>query len=81
MKRTGNDILLEELGFKLYLFKQAEHIVEYINEATGMEIRFNTLSKTVRLKRHWNGKDEAFECDKITLDLISAKMLELLQGR
>jgi hypothetical protein len=81
MKHTDTDTHLESLGFKLVVFKQSDHIVEYINESTGMEIRYNLLSKTVRLKRHLLGQDEAFESDKILLDLISIKMLELTKGR
>lgn len=78
MKRTDTDKQLESLGFKLVMFKQAEHLVEYINETTGQEIRFNLLSKSVRLKKHLHGLDGEFECDKILLDLIATKMLELL---
>ena len=81
MKHTDTDTRLESLGFKLVVFKQSDHIVEYINELSGMEIRYNLLSKTVRLKRHLLGQDEAFESDKILLDLISIKMLELTKGR
>lgn len=80
MKKTKIDVLLEEQGFHLYLFKQLEHIVEYINSNTGMEIRFNLLSKSVRLKKHLHGQDSDFECNQIILDLINSKMLELLQG-
>ena len=78
MKRTDTDKKLEALGFKLITFTQAEHLVEYINELTGQEIRFNALSKSVRLKKHLQGSDGEFECDKILLDLIATKMLELL---
>jgi len=78
MKRTDTDKQLEALGFKLVMYKQAEHLVEYINELTGQEIRFNALSKSVRLKKHLQGSDGEFECDKILLDLIATKMLELL---
>jgi hypothetical protein len=78
MKRTDTDKKLEALGFKLITFTQAEHLVEYINELTGQEIRFNLLSKSVRFKKHLHGSDGEFECDKILLDLISTKMLELL---
>ena len=81
MKHTDTDTRLESLGFKLVVFKQSDHIVEYINELSGMEIRYNLLSKTVRLKKHLLGQDEAFESDKILLDLISIKMLELTKGR
>jgi hypothetical protein len=81
MKHTDTDTRLESLGFKLVVFKQSDHIIEYINESTGMEVRYNLLSKTVRLKRHLLGQDEAFESDKILLDLISIKMLELTKGR
>ena len=81
MKHTDTDTRLESLGFKLVVFKQSDHIIEYINESTGMEIRYNLLSKTVRLKRHLLGQDEAFESDQILLDLISIKMLELTKGR
>lgn len=63
------------------VFKQSDHIIEYINESTGMEIRYNLLSKSVRLKKHLLGQDEAFECNQILLDLISVKMLELNKGR
>jgi hypothetical protein len=79
--KTETDSRLESLGFKLVVFKQSDHIIEYINESTGMEIRYNLLSKTVRLKRHLLGQDEAFECNQILLDLISIKMLELTKGR
>ena len=79
--KTETDKQLELLGFKLVVFKQSDHIIEYINESTGMEVRYNLLSKTVRLKRHLLGQDEAFESDKILLDLISIKMLELTKGR
>ena len=79
--KTETDKQLESLGFKLVVFKQSDHIIEYINESTGMEIRYNLLSKTVRLKRHLLGQDEAFECNQILLDLISIKMLELTKGR
>jgi hypothetical protein len=72
---------LESLGFKLVVFKQSDHIIEYINESTGMEVRYNLLSKTVRLKKHLLGQDEAFESNQILLDLISVKMLELNKGR
>jgi archaellum component FlaD/FlaE len=81
MKHTDTDTRLESLGFKLVVFKQSDHIIEYINELSGMEIRYNLLSKTVRLKRHILGQDEAFECNQILLDLISIKMLELTKGR
>jgi len=81
MKHTDTDSRLESLGFKLVVFKQADHIVEYINESTGMEVRYNLLSKTVRLKKHLLGQDEAFESNQILLDLISIKMLELTKGR
>jgi hypothetical protein len=81
MKHTDTDIQLESLGFKLVVFKQSDHIIEYINESTGMEVRYNLLSKTVRLKRYLLGQDEAFECNQILLDLISVKMLELNKGR
>lgn len=80
MKRTETDKQLESLGFRLYVFHNAEHIVEYINETNGLEIKFNTLSKTIRLLKHWQGITEPFECDKPTLDLIHTKMLELTQG-
>jgi hypothetical protein len=79
--KTETDSRLESLGFKLVVFKQSDHIIEYINESTGMEIRYNLLSKSVRLKRHLLGQDEAFECNQILLDLISVKMLELNKGR
>jgi hypothetical protein len=79
--KTETDKQLELLGFKLVVFKQSDHIIEYINESTGMEIRYNLLSKTVRLKRHILGQDEAFESNQILLDLISIKMLELTKGR
>lgn len=78
MKQTQTDKKLEALGFKLYLFKRSPHIIEYINETNGLEIKFNTWLKSVRLKRHWLGADSEFECDKVLIDLISAKMLELL---
>jgi hypothetical protein len=81
MKHTDTDSRLESLGFKLVVFKQADYIVEYINESTGMEIRYNLLSNTVRLKKHLLGQDEAFESNQILLDLISIKMLELTKGR
>ena len=81
MKHTDTDTCLESLGFKLVVFKQSDHIIEYINESTGIEIRYNLLSKTVRLKKHLLGQDEAFECNQILLDLISVKMLELNKGR
>jgi hypothetical protein len=81
MKHTDTDSRLESLGFKLVVFKQSDHIVEYINESTGMEVRYNLLSKTVRLKKHLLGQDEAFESNQILLDLISIKMLELTKGR
>jgi hypothetical protein len=79
--KTETDSRLESLGFKLVVFKQSDHIIEYINESTGMEVRFNLLSKSVRLKKHLLGQDEAFECNQILLDLISIKMLELNKGR
>jgi|688.fasta_scaffold277266_5 hypothetical protein len=79
--KTETDSRLESLGFKLVVFKQSDHIIEYINESTGMEIRYNLLSKSVRLKKHLLGQDEAFECNQILLDLISVKMLELTKGR
>jgi hypothetical protein len=79
--KTETDKQLESLGFKLVVFKQSDYIIEYINESTGMEIRYNLLSKTVRLKKHLLGQDEAFECNQILLDLISIKMLELNKGR
>jgi hypothetical protein len=79
--KTEIDKQLESLGFKLVVFKQSDHIIEYINESTGMEIRYNLLSKSVRLKKHLLGQDEAFECNQILLDLISVKMLELTKGR
>jgi hypothetical protein len=79
--KTETDKQLESLGFKLVVFKQSDHIIEYINESTGMEIRYNLLSKTVRLKKHLLGQDEAFESNQILLDLISIKMLELTKGR
>jgi hypothetical protein len=79
--KTETDIRLESLGFKLVVFKQSDHIIEYINESTGMEVRYNLLSKSVRLKKHLLGQDEAFECNQILLDLISIKMLELNKGR
>jgi hypothetical protein len=79
--KTETDSRLESLGFKLVVFKQSDHIIEYINESTGMEIRYNLLSKSVRLKRHLLGQDEAFESNQILLDLISIKMLELTKGR
>jgi hypothetical protein len=81
MKHTDTDTHLESLGFKLVVFKQSDHIIEYINESTGMEVRYNLLSKTVRLKKHLLGQDEAFESNQILLDLISVKMLELTKGR
>ena len=81
MKHTDTDTRLELLGFKLVVFKQSDHIIEYINESTGMEVRYNLLSKTVRLKRHILGQDEAFESNQILLDLINIKMLELTKGR
>jgi hypothetical protein len=80
MRKTETDKQLEALGFKLVLFKQADHIVEYINEATGMEVRYNLLSQSVRLKKHFLGQDDAFEGNQILLDLISKKMIELSQG-
>jgi hypothetical protein len=46
-----------------------------------MEVRFNLLLSSVRLKRHLLGKDEAFECNHVLLDLINTKMLELNKGR
>jgi hypothetical protein len=79
--KTETDSRLESLGFKLVVFKQSDHIIEYINESSGMEIRYNLLSKSVRLKKHLLGQDEAFECNQILLDLISIKMLELTKGR
>ena len=79
--KTETDSRLESLGFKLVVFKQSDHIIEYINESTGMEIRYNLLSKSVRLKKHLLGQDEAFESNQILLDLISIKMLELNKGR
>jgi hypothetical protein len=79
--KTETDSRLESLGFKLVVFKQSDHIIEYINESTGIEIRYNLLSKSVRLKKHLLGQDEAFECNQILLDLISIKMLELNKGR
>jgi hypothetical protein len=79
--KTETDSRLESLGFKLVVFKQSDHIIEYINELTGIEIRYNLLSKSVRLKKHLLGQDEAFECNQILLDLISIKMLELNKGR
>lgn len=79
MKKTETDLLLEEAGFKLYMFKKLEHIVEYINETSGLEVRYNLISKTVRLKKHLSGTDLDFECDQTTLDLITIKMLELLK--
>lgn len=79
MKKTETDILLEEHGFKLYLYKQLDHIVEYINESNGLEARFNLLNKTVRLKKHINGQDQDFECNQVTLYLLNIKMLELLK--
>jgi len=79
--KTETDSRLESLGFKLVVFKQSDHIIEYINESTGMEIRYNLLSKSVRLKKHLLGQDEAFESNQILLDLISVKMLELTKGR
>jgi hypothetical protein len=79
--KKETDKQLESLGFKLVVFKQSDHIIEYINESTGMEVRYNLLSKTVRLKRHLLGQDEAFESNQILLDLISIKMLELTKGR
>ena len=81
MRRTETDKQLEALGFKLVVFKQSDHIVEYINESTGMEVRYNLLSKSVRLKKHLLGQDEAFECNQVLLDLINLKMIELSQGR
>lgn len=80
MRRTETDKQLEALGFKLVVFKQSDYIVEYINESTGMEVRYNLLSQSVRLKKHFLGQDDAFESDKVLLDLINVKMLELLQG-
>jgi hypothetical protein len=80
MRYTKTDEALKVLGFKLVVFKQADHIVEYINETTGMEVRYNLLSKTVRLKKHLLGKDDAFEANQDLLDLIFNKMLELSQG-
>lgn len=79
--KTETDKQLELLGFKLVVFKQSDHIIEYINESTGMEIRYNLLSKSVRLKRFLLGRDEAFEGNQILLDLINTKMLELTKGR
>jgi hypothetical protein len=79
--KTETDKQLESLGFKLVVFKQSDHIIEYINESTGIEVRYNLLSKSVRLKKHLLGQDEAFECNQILLDLISVKMLELTKGR
>jgi hypothetical protein len=79
--KTETDSRLESLGFKLVVFKQSDHIIEYINESTGIEIRYNLLSKSVRLKKHLLGQDEAFESNQILLDLISVKMLELNKGR
>jgi hypothetical protein len=79
--KTETDSRLESLGFKLVVFKQSDHIIEYINESTGMEVRYNLLSKSVRLKKHLLGQDEAFESNQILLDLISVKMLELNKGR
>jgi hypothetical protein len=79
--KTETDSRLESLGFKLVVFKQSDHIIEYINELTGMEIRYNLLSKSVRLKKHLLGQDEAFESNQILLDLINIKMLELNKGR
>jgi hypothetical protein len=79
--KTETDSRLESLGFKLVVFKQSDHIIEYINESSGMEIRYNLLSKSVRLKKHLLGQDEAFESNQILLDLISVKMLELNKGR
>jgi hypothetical protein len=79
--KTETDSRLESLGFKLVVFKQSDHIIEYINESTGMEVRYNLLSKSVRLKKHFLGQDEAFESNQILLDLISIKMLELTKGR
>ena len=80
MRRTETDKQLEALGFKLVVFKQSDYIVEYINESTGMEVRYNLLSQSVRLKKHLLGQDDAFQSDKVLLDLINVKMLELLQG-
>ena len=79
--KTETDSRVESLVFKLVVFKQSDHIIEYINESTGMEIRYNLLSKSVRLKKHLLGQDEAFESNQILLDLISIKMLELTKGR
>jgi len=81
MKHTDTDNRLEALGFKLVVFKKSDHIIEYINESTGMEVRYNLLSQSVRLKKHLFGQDEAFEGEQILLDLISKKMIELSQGR
>jgi hypothetical protein len=80
MKHTDTDSRLESLGFKLVVFKQADYIIEYINETTGMEVRYNLLSKTVRLKKHLLGQDDAFESNQVLLDLINLKMIELSQG-
>ena len=80
MKRTDTDKKLESLGFKLVSFVKAEHLIEYINESTGMEIRYNLLSNTVRLKKHLLGQDDAFESNQVLLDLINTKMIELSQG-
>ncbi len=43
MKHTDTDTRLESLGFKLVVFKQSDHIIEYINESTGMEVRYKLL--------------------------------------
>jgi hypothetical protein len=80
MKQTYIDKQLESLGFKLVVFKQADHIVEYINQLTGMEVRYNLLSHSVRLKKHLLGQDDAFESNQVLLDLINLKMIELSQG-
>ena len=80
MKQTYIDKQLESLGFKLVVFKQADYIVEYINELTGMEVRYNLLSHSVRLKKHLLGQDDAFESNQVLLDLINLKMIELSQG-
>lgn len=80
MRYTKTDQALESLGFKLVVFKQSDHIVEYINEFTGMEVRYNLLAKNVRLKKHLLGQDDAFEGNKDLLDLIFNKMIELSQG-
>lgn len=81
MKPTEADIKLLELGYKKNVYKNREHIVEYINETNGYEIQFNLYTKSVRFNRHIMGKDEPFDCHYETLDIIKQKMIELLQER